>query len=532
MATRNELVVIRAARAGEAAAQLTLSKQYLFGGVGLQKNITTALYWLDRAAQQNEQEAWMLIGSHVPFEVAVRAAAPLHLCRWYEHAFDAGTVQAGLVFAKLVLQSSAGSVDPAMRCKALLTLEAVAHAGVAEAQLFLVQQLRATRSLNPAQDALPADPMFSDSSPPILEKTALDWTTRAAENGVLEAQRGLAVHAWSSGDLATFLRWALPAARSIAQDPSDSVCANLLSEQDVLLLSRCATTLFLGDAFDASEIERFWVLAAQAGNRDAQFRLGLWFAKMDENGERITRLAGNCHYRKAIYWLTLAGEQGAAGAWYALARIYLKPNTGLPDRGYANAQRFLERAGEAGHCAAQFELGMCAWRARRGEDANDVQAVYWLQKAAAQSNAKARALLKKIATFAAPAPWARAAQHQFTADLASNYPFLAARIELAASFGLSCPEALLLDLNTADRRHCLLVDIRSHYGRSKRRIILIQTGEEYRTLTRIGRLFANIDCGPNGPEGNYQKRFYLFKKLFSLSDAESEAMFRSEVKSL
>jgi TPR repeat protein len=57
MATRNELPIIRAARAGEAAGQLTLGKQYLFGGVGLQKNIATALYWLDRAAQQNEQEA-------------------------------------------------------------------------------------------------------------------------------------------------------------------------------------------------------------------------------------------------------------------------------------------------------------------------------------------------------------------------------------------------------------------------------------------------------------------------------------------
>jgi hypothetical protein len=531
MATRNELAMIRAARAGEAAAQSALGKLYLFGGVGLQKNIATALYWLDRAARQNEQEAWMSIGMHVPFEIAVRAEDPLHLCRWYERAFEAGTAQAGLVFAKLILQQSSGAIDSTLRHKALLVLEAVAHAGIAEAQLFLAHQLGATRDFVARQEAALANPTHSDSSSPILKKTAIEWAACAAENGVLEAQRGLAFHAWANGDHVTFLRWALPVARSIAQGLSHSVDPKSLSEQDARLLSRCARTLFLGDTFDAGEIERFYTLAAQAGDRDAQFWLGLWFAKMDEKGDRIARLAGNCHYRKAIQWLTLAGEQGVADAWYALARIYLKPNSGLSHLGWADAQGFLERAGEAGHSAAQVELGMHAWRMRRGDDANDVQALYWLQKAAAQSNAEARALLEKIATSAVPAPWARAAQRQFTADLVKNYPFLTARIELAALFGLSCPEALLLDVNTADRQHCLLVDIRSYYGRSRRHFILIQTDEERRTLSRIGRLFANIECGPDGPEGNYQKRYYLFKKLFSHSDAESEDN-RSEVKAL
>jgi hypothetical protein len=158
--------------------------------------------------------------------------------------------------------------------------------------------------------------------------------------------------------------------------------------------------------------------------------------------------------------------------------------------------------------------------------------VYWLQKAAAQGNAKARALLKTIATFGAPAPWAQTAQSQFTAELVNNYPFLTARIELAALFGLNCGEALLLDPNAANRQQYLLIDIRAHHGRSKRRFILIQTGEERRTLTRVCRLFANIDAGPNGPEGNYKQRFYLFNKLFSLSEEESDAMFRSMVKSL
>jgi hypothetical protein len=47
-------------------------------------------------------------------------------------------------------------------------------------------------------------------------------------------------------------------------------------------------------------------------------------------------------------------------------------------------------------------------------------------------------------------------------------------------------------------------------------------------LTRVGRNFTNIDCGPNGPEGNYRQRLYLFKKLFAFSEAENKAMLKSQ----
>ena len=90
MANREELVVIRAARAGQASAQLALGKRYLFGGAGLPKSETTAPYWLDRAAHQQQVEAWILIGSHIPFEAAARVPQPAMLCVWYERAFDSG----------------------------------------------------------------------------------------------------------------------------------------------------------------------------------------------------------------------------------------------------------------------------------------------------------------------------------------------------------------------------------------------------------------------------------------------------------
>jgi integrase len=95
----------------------------------------------------------------------------------------------------------------------------------------------------------------------------------------------------------------------------------------------------------------------------------------------------------------------------------------------------------------------------------------------------------------------------------SDYPLLAARLELALAFGLSRAEALLLDVRNADRGHCLVVDIRASYGRSRRRLVPVETAQERQLLDRIVRLFENVDCGPAGPEGNYRQRLYRLRTL-------------------
>ena len=510
MASREELLIIRAARAGQASAQLALGKRYLYGGNGLPKSPATALYWLDRAASQEERDAWLLIGSHVPYEIARQATLPKKLRIWYERAFDAGLVQAGLVFAKLVLQPETDPPDPVLRSKAMLALEAAARAGIADAQWLLAQQL-GKPDQDPPHDAS-AKPIRQTSDNAIPSSSAknamLKWASRAAEGGVTQAQYVLADHAWNAADHPTYLHWALPLARKLAE--RDAVDQRLRHE-DAILLSRCAQALFSSPQFNASEIERFWELAALAGDRNAQFYLGLWFAKMDADGKRIPHLPGLANYKKSIRWLILAGEQGSAHAWYALSRIYLKPE--CSQRNVADAQRYLGKAAEAGHGVAQLELGIAAWRTRRDDPRKDIRAAYWLQKAVAQNIGEAKAWLGKVAMSAAPAPWALAAQRQLTRDLVSLYPFLAARIELAALFGLSRSEALLLDPNAADYGHCLLIDLRAQRPRSKRRLILVQTAAERQTLDRIVRLFENVDCGPEGPEGSYRQRLYRLKNL-------------------
>ena len=47
MANREELLIIRSARAGQPQAQLALGKRYLFGSTNLPQSHPTALHWLE-----------------------------------------------------------------------------------------------------------------------------------------------------------------------------------------------------------------------------------------------------------------------------------------------------------------------------------------------------------------------------------------------------------------------------------------------------------------------------------------------------
>jgi len=385
MANREELGVIRGARAGDAAAQLALGKLYLFGGTSLPRNMPTALHWLHRAARQQQAEAWMLIGSHVPFEHARHCID--EVLPWYERAYAAGVEQAGLVLAHV--------------------------------------------------------------APPVI---------------LADAPLPAPVHA-----------------ASIAPPPASAPPA-VFSSHDSL------------------------ELAAQGGDRDARLALGLWFARMDGAGKRLADGIAVVNFKRAIRWLTLAGEQGRPEAWFALSRIYMKPE--FSHRCVAEAQVYLERAAELGHCDAQLECGMYAWRNRRNEPDSDVRALYWLHKAAGQGCEQARQLLDRITAAPHEAAWVAALAPAALRELAVRQPLLAARLTLAGTFGLSRAEALLLDVKAADHGHCLVVDIRAQYGRSKRRLIALRTARERQVLDHILCQFDQVDASV---EGNYRQRLYRLK---------------------
>jgi TPR repeat protein len=518
MANREELAIIRGARAGRAQAQLELGKLYLFGSAGLPKSLPTALHWLDRAAQQGCAEAWQLIGSHVPLELAQQSQRPV--AAWYERAWEDGSARAGLVYAQMVLAQPAPRSGA--RDKALCALEEAAQAGFAEAQWLLArhQGAEADAGRAPAPAAVPVTPAPEPAAP-----VGQRWLRRAAENGVAEARFALLEQEWEQGDHAGYLARAVPLARTLAQAAEARGRAGpRLAPDEVKLLSRCARLAAAGALehdLTAPELQRFWDLAAAEHDRHAQLAVGLWCARMQVDGKRVAAGNGSANFKKAIRWLTLAGEQGLAQAWYALSRIYVKPE--FSQRNVGDAQKYLERAAEMGYREAQLECGLSAWRARRENENNDVRAVYWLQKAAAQDCAEAAAALRKIAPRPGTPAYTETGQlSAHAASLAESHPLLAARLELAALFRLTRAEALLLDVQAADRGHCLVIDIRSSYGRSKRRLVLVETAAERQSLDRLVRVFDNIDCGPTGPEGNYRQRLYRLRTLLGAAVPEGE----------
>ena len=533
MANREELAIIRNARAGQAAAQLELGKLYLFGSAGLPQSLPTALHWLERAARQDCAPAWQLIGNHIPFELAQRHGPGL--ASWYERAYEDGSVHAGLVFAQLVFETGQAASAEA-RAKALRALQDAAQAGFPHAQWMLARQRGAP--------AAPLEPELAAAAP----AAAL----LAPRHGAMPVQYAVLEQDWDAGRTGEYLKAALPLARELVRLRAEQGEMRRFAPDEIALLSRCARLIdgrTQGVVLEPGEPDCFWELAAAEHERHAQLTMGLRCARMQVDGRRIPGKAGErsgpANFKKAIRWLTLAGEQGLAEAWYALSRIYIKPE--FSQRNVADAQKYLERAAEMGYREAQLECGHNAWRARRENENKDVRAVYWLQKAAAQGSSEAGALLARIAPrpstplymetgalfeaygreYVSEYPGAgherpgRVRPGQSSAappdaarpELFQAHPLLAARLELAALFKLTRAEALLLDIKAADQGHCLVIDIRASYGRSKRRLVLVAPGHERQALDRIVRIFAHVDCGPSGPEGNYRQRLYRLRTL-------------------
>jgi len=446
---------------------------------------------------------------------------------WYERAWEDGSAPAGLVLAQLVLSGP----DPAtaLRAKALRALEAAAGAGLPDALWLLDQQRQAAPRQVAAPSAAPreraADP--ARSAPGVPD---------ASDANAADAPYALLARIWQQEPHRQFLDRALPLARTLILDaPYDAEAARAVNwqvgQQQVLLLSRCAQALAALDGGARqddvpgpaqAEQHRFRELAAYGGDRNAQLALGLWFARMNSSGARVDGGIAAVNFKRAIRWLTQAGEQGLADAWFALSRIYNKPE--FSQRSVREAQVCLERAADMGHGAAQLECGIHAWRSRRGDEHSDVRAAYWLQKAAAHGSSEAEAALARIAPDADVAQWTAALQPLLTRELLGTQPLLAARMELAILFRLTRAETLLIDVKAADQGHCLVIDIRASYGRSKRRLVLVRTAQQRQALDRIARQFERVDCSLAGPEGNYRQRLYRFKTWLQHGAGDLDAL--------
>lgn len=119
-------------------------------------------------------------------------------------------------------------------------------------------------------------------------------------------------------------------------------------------------------AGDYATAVRAWRPLAEAGNRDAQFNLGLAY----ENGLGVPADA-----RAAERWYRRAAEQHDRQAQAYLAEMHAK-GLGIP-RDDSEALHWYRRAAERGHAESQYNVGLF-YATGRGVAPSVVQAVAWI----------------------------------------------------------------------------------------------------------------------------------------------------------
>ena len=170
----------------------------------------------------------------------------------------------------------------------------------------------------------------------------------------------LAFGAYQRGLFYTALK---EATARVSTDPRDAAAMTLIGEiyRDGVSVKR-----------DFAEAARWYRLAANLGNRAAQFQLGMMLLRGAE-GVEIDRAGA-----KAL--LEQAAAQGHAGALYNLAIIALEgEGDSKPD--FARAADFFHRAADAGDDNAAYSYGVLL-REGRGVPLDISAAAGWLKRAA------------------------------------------------------------------------------------------------------------------------------------------------------
>ena len=158
---------------------------------------------------------------------------------------------------------------------------------------------------------------------------------------------------------------------------------------------------------------------------------------------------------------------------------------GFAKRDLRRARQHLESAAHAGIAAAQVALAR-RLMVRDADLEACLQAGHWLGMAMDDPlvRAEAETLLDGLADRAPDwPPDVLAAQARLLPLLAENHPRLAARMTLAARFGLTTRETLFLDLLRIDQGWCLLADVKQYFHYKPWRLVRC-IGDEQREALR------------------------------------------------
>jgi len=184
-------------------------------------------------------------------------------------------------------------------------------------------------------------------------------------------------------DADKLFRWGKGLFKGTAKNEPNLTLATLCMEHSLSLGSEQAHDFIINcgsvDHVHQAEGKLAWeTFAANQGNMDAQFSMGLRYCYADEVENDMT---------KAAEWFLKASEQGHVPAQKNMGVIYEFGYTGVQDYGLACG--WYRKAAEAGNAQAQCNMGIM-YEDGQGVEQSFETAVEWYRKAAEQGYADAQ----------------------------------------------------------------------------------------------------------------------------------------------
>jgi TPR repeat protein len=433
---------IKDARAGNPTAQLWLGKLYLSGGEGMARNLRAALHWLALAANSGIEAAALLVAEEIPVEVGAESKDYAAIC---ERAATLGSTAAHGRIGDLNAES-----DPAKAVRGYQTAAIQGHMHAAHRLGTLLQR--------------------HPSLIPACGHGAEYWLELAANSGDQAAARSLAETLWNSRDPQA-PKWLDKVAR----------------EGDVQAMYRLGEWLIENGSEPAdASLGAYWLeTATRKGHPGAMWLYGRMHAR-----SLFPAFAGVPNSLiQAARLLERAAALGVTEALYDLARIYAMPR--FSGRDLLKARQYLERAAEGGNIEAELELGTLLAKDKSDKLAL-LKAGRWLSRAAAKGSAKAGDLIGQIADRPPDINESTASDQERALSLIKeDHPTIAARLGLAATFGLNTRETVFVDPLDAYQDWCLKVDLSKHFKYRNWRLIAIESEPQRRVVHRACSTFMD-----------------------------------------
>jgi TPR repeat protein len=386
---------LKSARLGLADAQYEVGLMYA-NGMGVAKSIEQAVHWILESAQRGFAAAQYLLGTRYETGEGVPQSEHQALV-WFAKAVEQGHAKAMFRAGKLFSKPHAA--------QAAELFQQAASAGLPEAQVALGHAFEFGKGVD--QDISVAVRCYTEAANQGLASAQCALAELFAAGKGVERDEALAIEWWHkaasqdhlAAQVALELRYAAPGE----------------GESRAVSNKRAAA--------ERRKNEARWIKAAENGNADTRYHLGLMYAQglglepnLGEAARWYALAAGQGHAKaqlalaslleaegspKALECYQLAAEAGLAGAQCALGRLYR--DGGFVIRDPLKSQQWFARAADQGWPEALLALSQLLDSdtaaltfdyCRRAAEGGDVQAMLALAKKLEQGTGCARDLFQ------------------------------------------------------------------------------------------------------------------------------------------